>query len=392
MNDQKGSKAAVLQALRIYGALSRIELTRKLNLSRAAVSASISDLIDCNLIAETADKRSTGGRPATPLTLVPESHLILGADFDNRLWTLGAFDLAGNPQKIVKIPVNDTSLDTVINALISQLDSFIKDLGKSPLKILGLGMPGLVDSNDGLILSAADIGWSNVDFRKLVHEKTGLPVVIINRHRARGIAECRFGSAQKFRQVIYVGIGTGIAAGFFEDRMLITGSMGGAGELGHVTMMPDGPICPCGNHGCLQMLSSGPAMEQEARFLLRQGEISTLVQSPAYDIQLIKAEDICAAAEAGDRLAIKVVSKAAMYLGIALSNLVNLLNPEAIILGGPIPRNSGYYVNLATETIKQRAMSPLASGVVIRTALFKEIGGAIGAANYALDKHISLIL
>lgn len=392
MNDKKGSKAAVLQALRIYGALSRIELAKVVNLSRAAISSSISELIDFNLIKETTDKRSTGGRPATPLTLVPEAHLILGADFDNRIWTLGAFDLAGNIHNVEKIPVNEPSPNAVIRTLISRLDTFIEKLEKRPANILGLGMPGLVDSNDGLIYSAADIGWHNVDMGKIVHDEAGLPAVIINRHRARGISECRFGSAKEFRQVVYVGIGTGIAAGFFQDRMLITGSMGGAGELGHMTVVPDGQICPCGNHGCLQTLSSGPAMEQAARILLRQGETSSIVKGPVYDIQLIKAEDICAAADEGDKLAMKVVSNAAIYLGIALANLVNLFNPEAIILGGPIPRNCSYYVQTATETMKQRAMSPLASGVTIRTAFFKEIGGAIGAANYALDKHISLIL
>lgn len=392
MSDKKGSKTAILQALRIHGPLSRIELTKSVNLSRAAISMAVSELIDCRLIQETVDRQSTGGRPATSLELSSDSHLILGADFDNRIWTLGAFDLVGNIYDVVKIPVNESSPNTVVNVLISQMQSFVKKLDKNPIKLIGLSMPGLVDSASGLIYSAADIGWHNVNMGKIVNEETGWPTVIINRHRARGISECRFGSAREYRQIIYVGIGTGIAAGFFQNRMLITGSIGGAGELGHMTVVPDGPVCPCGNLGCLQTLSSGPVLEQEARILLRHGENSIILQDPNYDIQLITAEDICIAADKGDELAMKVVYNAAVYMGIALANLVNLFNPEAIILGGPIPRTSKYYVEIATSIMKQRAMSPLAASVIVKTASFKEIGGAIGAANYALDKHISFNL
>lgn len=392
MGDKKGTKTDILQALRIYGPLSRIELANSVNLSRVAVSMAVSELIECGLIEETVSRQSTGGRPATSLDLKPDSNLILGADFDSRLWTLGAFDLMGNIYDVMKIPVGDSSPHTAANALISQIDSFVGKLNISPLKLLGLSMPGLVDSSDGLIYSAADIGWHNVGMGKIVGEGTGLPTVIINRHRARGISECRFGSAKEYRQIIYVGIGTGIAAGFFQNRLLITGALGGAGELGHMTVIPDGPVCPCGNRGCLQALSSGPVLEQEARILLRYGEKSIICQEPGYDIQLIKAEDICIAADKGDILSRKVVYNAAVYMGIALANLVNLFNPETIILGGPIPRTCKYYVETATDIMKQRAMSPLASSVTVRIASFKEIGGAIGAANYALDRHISFNL
>jgi predicted NBD/HSP70 family sugar kinase len=392
ISDKKGSKIDVLQTLRMYGSLSRVELASVANLSRAAISSSVSELIDCGLVEETSDKQSTGGRPATTLQISSNSRLVLGADFDSRTWTLGSFDLAGNIHRVEKIPVNESSPNAVINILISNLDSFISKHSSQPMEILGLGMPGLVDSAGGLIHSAADMGWHNVDIGKIIRDKIGWPTVVINRHRARGIAECRFGAAKDYRQVAYVGIGTGIAAGFFQNRMLITGLLGGAGELGHVTILPDGPVCPCGNRGCLQALASGPAMEQEARMLLRQGGESVMNQGGGYDIQLIKAEDICAAADQGDALAMQVVRNAAAYLGIALANLVNLFNPEAIILGGPIPRNCKYYVQTATELMMQRAMSPLASNVIVKTAYFKEIGGAIGAANYTLDKHLSLNL
>jgi predicted NBD/HSP70 family sugar kinase len=137
---------------------------------------------------------------------------------------------------------------------------------------------------------------------------------------------------------------------------------------------------------------AGPAIEQEARKIIRTGNRdSILFQSlPGNDLQLLNAEQICVAADLGDELALQVIDKAPTYLGIALANLVNLFNPEAIILGGPIPRMCNSFVQTATKVMYQRAMSVLSSQTVIKTATFKEIGGALGTANFALDKHLSL--
>jgi len=133
-------------------------------------------------------------------------------------------------------------------------------------------------------------------------------------------------------------------------------------------------------------------MEQQMRILLKRGEVSAVRQGEGYDTRLIKAEDICAAANRGDALAVKVVTEAALYMGIALGNLVNLFNPEVIIMGGPVPRSNGLYIATAAKVMKERANSALAAGVIVKKADYTEVGGAIGAANYALDQHTSYAL
>lgn len=389
IKDQKGSKLSILQTLRVHGSMSRIELTRVTGLSRATISISIAELIENNLVYETDNRQLTKGRPATTVGLAPGSRIIIGADLDNKTWTLGAFDLLGNVVKSVKIPVSTFEPEATFRALASQITQFVDDLELKPVPLLGLGVPGLVDAGHSIIRSAMDLDWHNVQVAELIRREIGWPTVVVNRHRARGLTECRYGAGQNYHNMIYIGVGMGIAAGVYIDRQLLSGSLGGAGEIGHTTIEPEGPLCPCGNLGCLQTLSAGPAMEQHYRKLVRSSD------HPEYsdhfiDLQTIKMLDVCAAAEQGDKLAVDVVKTAASYLGISMANLLNTLNPEAFILGGTVPCASPLFVETATKVMRQRAMLALGSETVVRTSMFKDIGGALGAANFAFDKNISI--
>ncbi|MCU6798312.1 ROK family protein [Paenibacillus sp. WQ 127069] len=390
IRDQKGSKLTILQTLRIQGSMSRIELTRITGLSRATISISIAELIENDLVCETDNRLSTKGRPATALELVPNSRVIIGADLDNKTWTLGAFDLLGNVIKSMKIPLYTFEPEETFKALAIEISAFVKSLDKSPIPLLGLGVPGLVDANHRMIRSAADLEWNQVDVAGIMEKEIGWPTVVVNRHRARGLTECRYGAGLSYNNMIYIGVGMGIAAGLYINRQLLSGSLGGAGEIGHTTIEPSGPLCPCGNHGCLQVLAAGPAIEQEFRKLVRSSEQELVYPYQNMDLQFLKMHDVCAAAEDDDKLAVQVISNAASYLGIAMANLLNTFNPEAIILGGTIPNASSLFVETATRVMRQRAMRPLSADTIVKTSVFKDIGGALGAANFAFDKNISI--
>jgi predicted NBD/HSP70 family sugar kinase len=387
--DQKGSKTAILQMLRLHGTMSRIELMRRTELSRATISLAISELIELKLVRETEVRQSTGGRPATSLELVPDSHIILGADLNDQMWILGAFDLLGNTVGKLQIPYSRPVPEAAVQALTEALPQFIQHLDKSILPVIGLGVPGLVDTYRGLIRSSAVLGWQNVELGEMVERNLGRSTVVLNRSRARGLSECRYGAGKEYDHMIYIGVDTGIGAGIYVNRELIHGAIGGAGEIGHTTVDADGPLCLCGNHGCLQMLAAAPAIEQDTRRLLRQGEPSTLLGQPDRDIQLLKFPEIGAAADQGDPLALRVVEQAATYLGIVMANLVNLLNPQAIILGGPVPKACNSFVQTAVKVMRQRSMNLLSAATAIRIGTFDDIGGSLGAANFALDRHLS---
>ncbi|WP_284645383.1 ROK family transcriptional regulator [Paenibacillus silviterrae] len=392
ISDKKGSKLSILQTLRKHGNVSRIDLTRLTGLSRATVSVSIAELIESKLVRETTDRMTTKGRPATYLELVPYAGTIIGADYDNSRWTLCAFDLSGNIIKTASIPAALPSAEDVLHSLLIQLKPFIGSLEQPPIPILGLGVPGLVDSDYQTIRSAPELGWYHIDVGGIVRKELGWTSVTINRHRARGLAECRYGSGQDYHHQIYLGVGSGIAAGIYIDRQLMSGSTGGAGELGHTTILPDGPLCHCGNHGCLQVLSSAPTIEQQFRKRIRQGEASVLQNKEDFDLQMMRAENIGTAADQGDELSGAIIKQAASYLGIAMANLVNLFNPEAIILGGRMPHASKLFVDTAASVMRQRASSSLGAVTAVKVNALHDIGGPLGAANFAFDQkaHISL--
>lgn len=392
-SDKKGSKAAILQTLRFQGPISRIALTRLTGLSRATISVCVAELIEAGLVRETLQREFSGGRPAASLELADRSHAILGAELYNNVWTLGAFDLVGNTLRIAKIPLADSSPQTAVRQLGDKLKPFVAQLEAPPLPLLGLCTPGLVDTQRGVIHSVPLLGWHNVELVNMMKEVSDLQTVILNRDRARGLLECRSRMERGYSNVVYVGIGAGIAAGVYYKGELVTGALGGAGEIGHMTIEPDGPLCPCGNNGCLQLYGTEPAIEQEARRLIRldegEGEGRSSIPMPGGNIQLLSAHDVCLAAEQGDAVAISAVDKAAAYLGIALANIVNFYNPDLIVLGGTLPAASNRFVRTAAKVMRQRAMRPLSDKTVVQTAVPIEMGGALGAANFALDRHMN---
>ena len=173
LKDQKGSKLAILQTLRVHGSMSRIELSRLTGLSRATISISIAELIEYGLVYETHHRLTTKGRPATSLELMPNSRVIIGADLDNRTWTLGAFDLLGNVIKTMEIPVHTLDPDASFKILAGEINALVKELELPAIPLLGLGVPGLVDAEHSMIRSAAESGWHNVDVGGLMKKKPG---------------------------------------------------------------------------------------------------------------------------------------------------------------------------------------------------------------------------
>lgn len=389
-SDQKGSKAALIQALRVHGPISRIALTKLTGLSRATISVCIAELIESKLVRETGNREFSGGRPATSLELVERSRAILGAELDRRQWALGAFDLVGNTLATVNVPVDDASPEAAVQALAGALPDFAAKLDVPVVPLLGICTPGLVDTKRGVIHAIPLLGWHNVEFVRMMAKRVDWPVVIVNRDRARGLLECRSRMERGQTAMVYIGVSEGIAAGFYYKGELVTGAFGGAGEVGHMTIEPHGSLCPCGNNGCLQLYCTEPAIEQEARRLLRLGEQPSALSGQ--DIQLLRAPDVCRAADEGDVLAAAAVDRCAGYLGIALGNIVNLFNPDVIVLGGPLASSCRRYVQTAVKTMRQRAMSPLADRTAVVTSAYNERAGALGAANFALDRHISYSL
>lgn len=217
-------------------------------------------------------------------------------------------------------------LDAAITRLLARLGR-----ERSDLAALGCCSPGVMDAN-GVIAMNPNMGWVDVPFRDLLTAHFSLPVVLEMDANAAALGELWRGAAQGLQTFAFVIVGTGIGAGIVLDGRVVHGAHGVAGEIGHTVIIPNGPLCGCGKHGCLEALSSGLAIARRANATLKLGRETRLSELG----EPLTTQHVVAAARAGDAVAAEVLDDAAYYLGIGLANLITLLDPQAVVLGGGV--------------------------------------------------------
>lgn len=274
-------------------------------------------------------------------------------------------------------------------AVISErIISSIKEVMKaveSGQEVLGIGMAvaGLVDSQKGIIYSSPNIpDWENFTLKKLVEENTGVFTCVNNDANLAAIGEHIYGAGIGVSNLIYITVSTGIGGGILIDGELFSGSIGTAGEIGHMTIDVKGPRCSCGNTGCWEAMASGTAIAREARTRMEKGEETIMREMVSGNLALLDGRVIETAARRGDRLAQMLIADTAFYLGVGLANLVNLFNPEMIILGGGLMEIGEPIISPAERVMKERAYKVPGNFVKIRKAALGADSGAIGAVAY----------
>jgi len=284
----------------------------------------------------------------------------------------------------------DEGPSSVINRLLEAIDHLLssKSMDSSQLGCISLAVAGGIDIARGLVTSSPHLpGWHDVPLRDMLKNKYHVATFLLNDASATALGEYRFGVGRGVNNLVLLTIGTGIGGGIIIDGKLYNGPSGSAGELGHMTVDIDGPKCVCGNIGCLETLVSGPVMAGEAVKQINQGASSSLVEMVAGRIEDITAEDIGAAARAGDSLSLKIITEAATYLGIGLVNVVNIFNPEMIILAGGVAELGDLLLDPAWRIVKERAFPVSTQVVRIVTAELGDEAAVRGAAVFALEQE-----
>jgi|YNPNPStandDraft_1061719.scaffolds.fasta_scaffold02675_3 glucokinase-like ROK family protein len=373
----------ILKSARI---ISRPELAQQTGLSRATIAILADELLQMGLAQEVGLGDSTGGRPPVLLQFNPNAAYALGARMYDHNWGIVITNLDAQIMHRLDVLIPDDAPDTAIATLTEGVATITAQIDRERLlPAIGLGTPGLVDVRSGVIKTAVDVGWFEVPIKEMAEKALGLQTFVANRSKVGALAELWYGAGRGLQELIYISIGTGIAAGIVHRGELYVGANSSAGELGHVTVLPDGPLCPCGNRGCLQQLAAGPAIANRARERLRAGGASLLQALSAHYPELITAQMVFQAAEQGDTLAQEIIEETATYLGIAIANLINLFNPELIILGGPVGRAGHVLIEPLQAEVRRRAMTHPLSAVRIVTSALKADAGAIGAAVLVLQ-------
>ncbi|MBX3010033.1 MAG: ROK family protein [Caldilineaceae bacterium] len=372
--------------------ISRPALAQQTGLSRATANLLMEDLLRVGIAHHVGLGDSTGGRPPALLEFNPRAAYALGARMHDHQWGIVITDLDAKVLYRLDLPITGDTPEAAVDALQRGVERLRQEVDERRLlPAIGLGTPGLVDVHAGIIKTAVDVGWFEVPIRAMVEEKLGLHTFVANRSKVGALAEYWVNVEQGIQEIIYLSIGTGVAAGVVHEGKLFLGANSSAGELGHVTILPDGPLCRCGNRGCLQALVSEAAIADRARIRMREQRDSLLWELVDHYPERVTAVMVLAAAEQKDPIACELVAETAQYLGIAIANLINLFNPERIILGGPVGQNSQVLLEPLTKEVQRRAMAYPLSATEIRASQLGADAGAIGAAVLVLQQASELI-
>jgi N-acetylglucosamine repressor len=372
---QKGDRALikqmnqqlVLQLIQGRGPISRKEITEISGLSAAAVSGITGTLRDLGLIREVGEAEADGraGRRAVMLRLNPHAGYVVGVKLSMGSLSCVLTDLDANvlhhaePALVPPAPFDpQATIETIIQAIEDVLK--VAQIPDGRLLGIGVGVNGTVDTGAGISRTAPHFGWHNVPLAGPIAAHFGSPVHLENDARTLTIAEQWFGSGREVDNFATVVVGYGIGAGLVANRQLYRGATGAAGEFGHNVVQPNGPVCSCGKHGCLEAFAGVPAILREIEAGLAAGRPSALANARPLTLQAVAQ-----AAEAGDTLALDVLRRAGRWLGVGIAGLVNMFNPELIVMNGEAIALGRPYLEPMEAAVRELAFAGLADSLRI---------------------------
>jgi glucokinase len=276
--------------------------------------------------------------------------------------------------------------EAVFNRLFAAVDNMLQLNYLVPQQLGGIGIAaaGAVDSRRQVVTISPNLpDWSDVPVAQLLSERYGVNTYLVNDANAAALGEHRYGAGRGLKNLVLLTLGTGIGGGIIIDGQLYEGATGSAAELGHMVIDMNGPVCACGNRGCLEMMASGMSIAIDAMRRISRGGKSCLMEMVRGEIQGITAEMVASAARSGDILSLEVLSQAGIYLGVGLSNLVNIFNPELIIIGGAVAKTGNLLLDPAKREMAARAFPVSVGAVRITLAELGNDAGIFGAAAFA---------
>lgn len=322
------------------------------------------------------------------MSITTREQYIIGVDLGGTNIVAGAMSVDGSRSLAVKsIPTNssvgDEGVAERIVGLVKsvQLDA-MSETGATRSDFIGVGVgaPGPLDRDKGIVLVAPNLGWKDFPLRQRIHDRVGLPTTLDNDANCATFGEWWQGAARGGRNVIGITIGTGIGGGLILDGALYHGSSDMAGEVGHTTIDLNGRHCKCGNYGCLEAYASGPAIATRAREVMVREEGESVLPSMVHGrLEDITAQTVYDAAKAGDKVASEIVSDTARYLGAGIANLLNTFNPDTVVIaGGVTAAGDALFVPLRAE-VRRRAFQPAVTAARIVAGTLPGTAGMVGA-------------
>ncbi len=312
--------------------------------------------------------------------------LFAGVDVGGTNITCALGDEQGQIAAQTTIPTEGYRGPEAVLERIAEVVRCLAEQASTPPEALGMGVPGLADLKAGItrFLPNLPTNWRDVPVRDLLAPQVGCPVYLLNDVRAATLAELTFGLGQSASTMAFFALGTGIGGGIVVDGKLHLGPLGAAGELGHQTIIPDGPRCGCGNRGCLETLIGAPAIVAEGVRLLKSGQAPRLNDLIEGDISKLTPQKMAAAAEAGDKAVHDALVRVGQYLGIGVANVITILHPDLVVIGGGVANIGSLLFETVRDTVRKRVHMLPVDDIRIEPSLVGEKAGVLGGIALAM--------
>ena len=284
--------------------------------------------------------------------------------------------------------------DAIIQSVVDSAHRASEQAGVaiSDLYAVGVGAAGISNPEAGILFSSPNLpGLRNVLLGDIMQDRLGNKTFLINDADAAALGEFNFGAARGARNFIYITLSTGIGGGIVIDGKIYSGAIGAAGEVGHMTIDDNGPICNCGNRGCWETLASGTALAKEARKRIVGGARTSVLEYAEGDIEKVTPEAIHGAAQQGDSLAKELIARTGYYVGVGLANLINIFNPELIVIGGGLSNIGDMLLKPAFKVAGERSFKEAFQAVRFASAGLGPNSGVLGAAAFAFQEMRRLL-
>lgn len=389
-NVKSFNKHAALDLIRFSGAgMSRTELAEQMGLTRAAVSLIVNDLLESRVVMEAESRSVPSGRPPIVLEINPERGLVGAIDMGATHMSIAVADFAARIHQETEIAIDIKDGPEVCIALADRMLKQIlasQGLSVSHLSAIGVGVPGPVITEAGMVVSPPIMpGWDHYPIRASLEKAWGCPVTLNNDAELGALGEWAYGAGRGEKNIAYIKVGSGVGAGLILNKQIYGGTTGAAGEIGHLTIDENGPLCNCGNHGCLEAFAGGHAIARHGQALAQSGKRTLLASLP---VESITAQEVAEAARRGDLHAQEILSRAGTYIGIAIAGLINLFNPSVVIIGGGVAQVGDMLTTPIRQAVRERAMRASEQGVRITTAMLGRRSVLIGATVQAINVAI----
>ncbi|WP_172371734.1 ROK family transcriptional regulator [Sporosarcina jiandibaonis] len=381
----------IIKLIREEGKISRSEISEKMNMPQPTVTRIIEDLLSNNILKESGLGLSSGGRRPILLEFNSKSSYSIGIELGRSAVKIGLTDLNGNFLSFrMKESEGEKEVDRLVGFLKEGLRQILNEtqIQRSEILGVGVGLPGPLNEENELISPPNFYNQIKIPLRKMLEEGLGFPVIIDNDANAAALAEKWFGKGMHDNSFVYILADVGIGSALILNGEIYRGLNGEAGEIGHSTINVFGQQCTCGNYGCLENYVSIPKIEVEVKNRLKVAQVNERGLFPE-QLEKIAFKDVITAYRDGSGLAKQVLEESGDYLGIGTTNLLNILAPEKVIIGGGIGISSPIFTERVQSVIRERALGRSTKNIHVVASDLRE-GVVLGAAALVINQTFSL--